>query len=176
MRIKKRKVDQTQVRGPFQCCQLQQTASLLSIFTWLKTIKYCMVPNPVISSLFPPSLLPCLSYTYLLSFHYILSSLFLPFLYCICPAASLSPYQKVTEWFRSTAQSLSAKGHEQLFPFLESTCHSLISFNSLSLICRWRQWCWKTAAFSDVVVTFTTDLVIALPQCKGALLCNFSHG
>lgn len=129
--IKERKVDQTQVRGPFQCWQFQLTASLLSIFPCLKTIKYHMASNLVISSLFPPFLLPCLSHTYLLFFHYIPSPLFFPPLYCICPVPSLSPYQEVTEWFRSTAQSLSAKGHEQPFPFLESACHSLISFNSV---------------------------------------------
>lgn len=83
------------------------------------------------SRYFLPLPSPLSQHTYLLSFHYSPSFLFLPSLHCICSAASLSPYQKVTEWFRSTAQSPSAKGHEQLFPFLESTCHSLISFNSV---------------------------------------------
>lgn len=122
--IKERKVNQTLVRGPFQWWQFQQTASLLSICTCLKTVK-CLASNPVTFSL----ALFSLSHTYLLSFHYIPS---LPsFSLCLCPSASLGPYQKVTEWFRSTAQSHSAKGHERLIPFLERACHSLISFNSL---------------------------------------------
>lgn len=85
-----------------------------------------LASNPLPSSLSPPF---SLSHTYLLSFHYIASLPSFPL--CLRPPASLSPYQVVTEWFRSTARSHSAKGHERLVPFLESACHCLISSNSL---------------------------------------------
>ncbi|KAG7485324.1 hypothetical protein JOB18_007955 [Solea senegalensis] len=38
---------------------------------------------------------------------------------------------------------------------------------------KWKQWHWRAAAASDVVITYTTDLVIILPQHKCAL-ANFS--
>lgn len=117
-----------------------------------------------------PSFFP-VSHTYPLSFHYIAS---LPyFFFCLCPSASLSPYLKVTEWFHSTAQS--RKRPWVTHSLLNSVCGCLISFNSLIFSFAGGSCGVKASVFSDVVVTFTTDLVITLAQQKGVLLGNFSE-
>ncbi len=58
---------------------------------------------------------------------------------------------------------------------LNSVCGCLISLNSLIFSFAGGSSGVKASVFSDVVVTFTTDLVITLAQQKGVLLGNFSE-
>lgn len=97
------------------------------------------------------------------------------FLICLCPSASFSPYQKVTEWFHSTAPSYSAKGHERLILFLESACHSIISFNSLIPSFAGGSSGVGRRQHSLMLLSLLQQIyLITSPQCKGAF-GNFSQ-
>lgn len=69
-------------------------------------------PIQSLYSFFLPSHLLCYFHIYLDPFFVVFACLL-----CFCSSTSLSHYQKVTEWFHSTAQKHSAKGQEQLFRF-----------------------------------------------------------